>query len=288
MQAQQSGRAGLDGGRAALGRCRRRRRLPQARPGSAPGRRHGDARTAHLVPVSAASTLTSDTLAGLRRHLAGGRAAGAADDSTSGRAAGVAGAVGARLSHPPNRVCPMHDPSNPTGASALDPAGPATDPAGAAWGVAVPEGGVDGQGPGFCWQVREARFTLISHGFREQTLKVSHPSDRVLDMNDLSNPSEASAPDSPSPVADQTDRTVGSAGPSADPAGEAGCRAADAEGLTLPAGGRAMLGDGLAGGRAAGVADGPCGAVGQPRQHQSRSEFTNRCDCHIMRIGCAA
>ena len=197
--------------------------------------------------------------------------------------AGAAGAVGTRLSHPPNRVRPMHDLLESTGSLALDPAGLAAGLAGAAWVWGVWATARPGSGR----HSRKTQVTRIRCRFHGQVLQMSQRAVRVCCMNDLPNPSEALALDPAGPVADPTDPATDQPGLAADPAGEAGCRAGDAEGLSLPAGGRAMLGDGLAGGRAAGVADGPAGTHVQSGQLGSRSIDSNGCDCHILLIGCA-
>ncbi len=83
-------------------------------------------------------------------------------------------------------------------------------------------------------------------------------------MNYLSNPTEASAPDSPSPAAEATDPAIDQPGLAAAPAGEAGGRAGDAEGRTGEAGGQAgdaqgltLPADGPASGQAGQAAGGP-------------------------------
>ena len=103
---------------------------------------------------------------------------------------------------------------------------------------------------------------LIYHGFREQALKVSHTSDRVLDMNDLSNPTEASA--------------IDSAGLAVDPVGQVVGPALSAHGLAMLDGGAQAAADGLS------------GAVGQVGQRRFRSDLTNRCNCHTVLIECEA
>ncbi len=259
--------------------------------------------------------------------LAGGRAAGAADDSTGGRVVGVAGAVGARLSHPLRKVCSMHDLSNPPRALALDPAtltldppaglavgarlshplrkvrpmhdlsnpsralaldpatltldpqaGLASAPTGSAQSLTLPADGLaGGRAAGAADDSTGGRVVGVAGAVGT---RLSHPLRKVCSMHDLSNPTEASAPDSPSPLAD--------------PAGAASGRAGDAQApaLALPTDGQAKPGDGLAGGSAVGVALDPASptavAVGQVGQHRSRSDFTNKCDCHILPIGCAA
>ena len=213
----------------------------------------------------------------------------------SGRSVSLVGRDGRRaqrVSHPPRRVWPMQDRTIPSESGTREQAGAAAGLGSGAFGRAGPDGSVGGPGRpdrGFGRCGRIAQFISISHTCLGQVLALAHPADRVCSMNDLPNPTEALALDPAGAAAEPSAPAIDQPGLPADGrTGEAGGRAGDAPDPTLPADGRAIPGDGLAGGRAAGVAGGPAGAVGQSDQPRSKSDFSNGCDCHTKPIGCTA
>ena len=193
-----------------------------------------------------------------------------------------------RLSHPLSRFCPMSDLLDSAGSPALDPAAPDADPAGTTAGRTGDAQGLTLPADGLAGAADDAAGGRAVGVAGAVGARLSHPLHRVWPMNDFSIPSGALDLDPAGPAADPTAPAVGRAGLAADPAGAAGDRAGDARGLALPGDGRTKPGLSLAGGRAVARAGGPAGAVGQVREHEFGSDFTNRCNCRIVLIRCAA